>query len=159
MVNFQSFFIFNHFCHFPSHRFSVNLLSLLSFLIIMSQSLFFYNQATRAQDQYFYLVSYQYDFIVNLLNHIIFQSICFCNFRDLWWFLSPFRIYNIFRLLWVIANNCYAIPAYFGWLVVFSPILLVSPGTFWHMEDVLFSWLLSSVACWNYTAGKTTNFE
>jgi len=72
---------------------------------------------------------------------------------SLWWFLSPFRIYNIFRLLWVIANNLYAIPAYFGWIVVFSPILLVSPGTFWHIEDVLFSWLLSSVACWNYTAG------
>ena len=55
----------------------------------------------------------------------------------------------------MIANNLYAIPAYFGWIVVFSPILLVSPGTFWHIEDVLFSWLLSSVACWNYTAGKT----
>jgi len=72
---------------------------------------------------------------------------------DLWWFLSPFRIYNIFRLFWVIVNNIYAIPAYFVWILLFSPLLLVSPSTYWHIEDVLFGWLLSMVACWNYTAG------
>lgn len=72
---------------------------------------------------------------------------------SLWWFLSPFRLFNIFRLLWIIVNNLYAIPAYFCWMLVFSPLLLVSPSTFWHIEDVLFGWLLSLVACWNYTAG------
>lgn len=72
---------------------------------------------------------------------------------SLWWFLSPLRIFNCLRFVWVLVNNCYAIPAYFVWLLAFSPLLLVSPGTYWHIEDVLFGWLLNLVACWNWTAG------
>lgn len=76
-----------------------------------------------------------------------------CFFRSLWWFLSPLRIFNLARVTWVFINNLYCIPAYFFWLFLLSPLLLISPSTFWHIEDVLFGWLLSMVACWNYSAG------
>ena len=56
-------------------------------------------------------------------------------------------------MLWILLNNLYVIPAYFVWLIVFTPLLLISPDTYWQIEDVLFGWLLSMVACWNYTAG------
>lgn len=72
---------------------------------------------------------------------------------SLWWYLSPLRLYNLLRFLWVLVNNLYVIPAYFAWLTLFSPLLLVSPTRFWQLEDVFFGWLLSMVACWNYTAG------
>lgn len=72
---------------------------------------------------------------------------------SLWWFISPRRVYNILRFLWVLVNNCYVIPAYFAWLLLFSPLLLINSSAFWKIEDVLFGWLLNMVACWNYTAG------
>lgn len=72
---------------------------------------------------------------------------------SLWWFVSFKWIYNIIRILWVIVNNFYVIPAYFTWLILLSPVFIISPSTFWHIEDVLFGWLLNMVACWNFTAG------
>jgi len=72
---------------------------------------------------------------------------------SLWWFISPLRVYNVLRLLWVLVNNLYVIPSYFVWLILFSPLIFISPDTYWHIEDVLFGWLLNMVACWNYTAG------
>ena len=77
----------------------------------------------------------------------------FFGSRSLWWFISPRRVYNILRFLWVLVNNCYVIPAYFVWLLLFSPLLLINSSAFWKIEDVLFGWLLNMVACWNYTAG------
>jgi len=62
------------------------------------------------------------------------------------------------RIVWVILNNLYVIPAYFTWLIVFRPLLWVKPSLYWHIEDILFGWLLSMVACWNYTAGLESNF-
>jgi len=73
---------------------------------------------------------------------------------SLWWFVSFKWIYNIIRIVWVIVNNFYVIPAYFTWLLLLSPIYIVSPSTFWHIEDVLFGWLLNMVACWNFTGEK-----
>lgn len=72
---------------------------------------------------------------------------------SLWWFISFRWLYNIVRILWVIVNNFYVIPAYFAWLIILFPVYFVSPITFWYFEDVLFGWLLNMVACWNYTAG------
>ena len=72
-------------------------------------------------------------------------------FRSLWWLVSFRWLYNVIRILWIIANNLYVIPAYFAWMVIFSPIFLVSPSIFWGIEDVLFGWLLNMVACWNHT--------
>ena len=36
---------------------------------------------------------------------------------------------------------------------MFSFLLPFNSELFWHIEDVLFGWLLSMVSCWNYTAG------
>ena len=80
-----------------------------------------------------------------------FNETIYFNFRSLWWFISFRWLYNIVRILWVIVNNFYVIPAYFAWLIILFPVYFVSPITFWHIEDVLFGWLLNMVACWNYT--------
>ena len=40
------------------------------------------------------------------------------------------------------------IPAYFAWMVIFSPIFLVSPSIYWGIEDVLFGWFLPGHHCW-----------
>ena len=84
-----------------------------------------------------------------LENHI--SATIYFNFRSLWWFISFRWLYNIVRILWVIVNNFYVIPAYFAWLIILFPVYFVSPITFWYFEDVLFGWLLNMVACWNYT--------
>jgi len=58
----------------------------------------------------------------------------------------------IVRTLWVLLNNLYCIPAHISWLVVLSPIYLVDPAIYLQIEEVLFSWLLTLVACWSWTA-------
>jgi lysophosphatidylglycerol acyltransferase 1 len=72
---------------------------------------------------------------------------------SLWWLVSFRWLLNVARLLWVTANNLYVIPAYFVWMFLFTPLAWLDSGLFWHVEDVLFGWLLSMVACWNYSAG------
>jgi len=57
------------------------------------------------------------------------------------------------RLAWVVANNLYCIPAYFCYLALATPLLLVDAKLFWRVEEIFFDWLLSMVACWSYTAG------
>ena len=94
----------------------------------------------------------------NFTNNLYKKILCICTnffynyfFRSLWWLVSFRWLYNVIRILWIIANNLYVIPAYFAWMVIFSPIFLVSPSIFWGIEDVLFGWLLNMVACWNHT--------
>ena len=69
-------------------------------------------------------------------------------------FFRMFLLKNLFRSIWVVANNLYVIPAYFVWLIVLRPVLWVNPKLYWLIEDRFFGWLLSMVACWNYTAGE-----
>lgn len=57
------------------------------------------------------------------------------------------------RGLWVTANNLYAIPAMLIWMFLLSPLCLYSPKLFYRIEEVLFSWLHSMVACWTWSAG------
>jgi len=59
----------------------------------------------------------------------------------------------ILRVIWVTLNNLYAIPASLVWLALFSPLALVQPELFWQIEEILFSWLLTMVACWTWSAG------
>lgn len=59
----------------------------------------------------------------------------------------------VLRVVWVVLNNIYVIPAYFTWLILFRPILWFKPKLYWQIEDIFFGWLLTMVACWNYTAG------
>jgi len=57
------------------------------------------------------------------------------------------------RTVWVAANNLYAIPASMIWLLLLSPIHLISPPLYNKVEEIFFSWLLSMVACWTWSAG------
>jgi len=57
------------------------------------------------------------------------------------------------RTTWVLLCNLVCIPCYLGWLLMVSPIYLVSPWMFNQMEQVFFSWNLSIVACWTWSAG------
>jgi len=59
----------------------------------------------------------------------------------------------LLRTLWILVNNLYCIPAHICWLLFLSPIYLVDPKIYYQIEEVLFSWLLSLVACWSWTAG------
>jgi len=59
----------------------------------------------------------------------------------------------IIRIVWVTINNLYAIPASMVWLLLLSPIYFVDPMLYNQVEEWLFSWLLSMVACWTWSAG------
>ena len=76
-----------------------------------------------------------------------------CLSRVLWGLFSPRTALCLVRFCWVIANNFYCIPAYFAYMLGFSPLLLIKPAWYWQIEETFFDWLLSMVACWSYTAG------
>jgi len=57
------------------------------------------------------------------------------------------------RTLWILLSNLYCIPTYLGLLALLFPIYLASPILYNQVEQVLFSWLLSLVACWSWSAG------
>jgi len=61
--------------------------------------------------------------------------------------------YYFLRIVWVALNNLYCIPVHALILVLSYPIFLISPPTFYKLEKTLFTWLLSMVSCWSYTAG------
>lgn len=73
--------------------------------------------------------------------------------RTLWDLVSLRALMCLLRLAWIVVNNIYCIPAYFTYMLLFSPFLLLAPEFYWRIEEVFFNWLLSMVACWNYTAG------
>jgi len=66
--------------------------------------------------------------------------------------LKKFAGYTI-RTIWVLLCNFICIPSYVAWLVVVSPFYLVSPDIFNQLEQVFFSWLLTVVSCWCWSAG------
>jgi len=70
-----------------------------------------------------------------------------------WNILSLRGAKSFIRLIWVIMNNTYCIPAYFVYMMLLSPLLFLNAPIYWWIEARLFNWLLSMVACWNYTAG------
>lgn len=59
----------------------------------------------------------------------------------------------IFRIFWVTINNLYAIPVSMLWLLILSPLHLIDPMLYNKVEEVFFSWLLSMVASWTWSAG------
>ena len=58
-----------------------------------------------------------------------------------------------FRTLWVLGCNMVCIPSYICWMILFSPSYCLSPRLFWMIEEVMFSWMLSMVTCWSWSAG------
>jgi len=59
----------------------------------------------------------------------------------------------IIRSVWVILCNLVCVPCYLAWMVLVSPTYLVSPWMFNQLEQVFFTWLLTIVASWSWSAG------
>ena len=38
-------------------------------------------------------------------------------------------------------------------MTLFLPVYLSSPQIYWQLEEVMFSWMLSIVSCWSWSAG------
>ena len=38
-------------------------------------------------------------------------------------------------------------------MTLFLPVHLASPPLYWQLEEVMFSWMLSIVSCWSWSAG------
>jgi len=62
-------------------------------------------------------------------------------------------VVSTLRTIWVLLCNIICIPCYLGWLLLVSPSYLVSPSLFNQLEQVFFSWLLTIVSCWSWSAG------
>jgi lysophosphatidylglycerol acyltransferase 1 len=59
------------------------------------------------------------------------------------------------RTLWVLVNNIYVIPTHVVILTLFSPLAYVLPELFYLLEETMFTWMLSMVSCWIWSAGYT----
>eukprot|EP00092_Neocalanus_flemingeri_P010647 GFUD01011469.1.p1 GENE.GFUD01011469.1~~GFUD01011469.1.p1 ORF type:complete len:353 (+),score=122.85 GFUD01011469.1:77-1135(+) len=57
------------------------------------------------------------------------------------------------RTIWVLLCNMVCIPCYLAWLALVSPTYLASPWLYNELEQVFFSWTLSIVSCWCWSAG------
>jgi len=59
----------------------------------------------------------------------------------------------IIRTIWVLLCNLICIPSHMAWMVLLSPVHLASPRLYYRIEEAMFSWMLSMVACWSWSAG------
>jgi len=59
----------------------------------------------------------------------------------------------LIRIILITVNNIYCIPTHAFILLLFYPIFIISPSTFYKIEETMFTWLLSMVSCWSYSAG------
>ncbi|GCB70147.1 hypothetical protein scyTo_0012558 [Scyliorhinus torazame] len=59
------------------------------------------------------------------------------------------------RFLFMVINNLVAIPSYVLYLIVLQPLKLLNSKLFWHVEGIMFKWLLAMVSSWGWTAGYT----
>ncbi|XP_074654630.1 acyl-CoA:lysophosphatidylglycerol acyltransferase 1-like [Tubulanus polymorphus] len=60
---------------------------------------------------------------------------------------------QILRFLFCVVNTLYSIPTYFLWLFLLLPLKFVKPTLFWTCETFMFTFLLESVASWQWQAG------
>ena len=66
---------------------------------------------------------------------------------------GPKIVSYLARSAWVLLCNLVCIPTYLAWLSLLAPLTLLSPDFFNRAEQVLFSWLLSIVSSWSWSAG------
>lgn len=57
------------------------------------------------------------------------------------------------RFVLIITNNLYCIPTHVVWLVLLTPARKYAPSIYYHIEGLLFSWLLAMVSLWSWSAG------
>uniref|UniRef100_A0A8D3CVL9 Lysophosphatidylglycerol acyltransferase 1 n=1 Tax=Scophthalmus maximus TaxID=52904 RepID=A0A8D3CVL9_SCOMX len=59
------------------------------------------------------------------------------------------------RFVFMILNNCVAIPSYCLYLLLLQPLRIWDSTVFWHVEGIMFKWLLNMVSSWGWIAGYT----
>lgn len=59
------------------------------------------------------------------------------------------------RFVFMFINNCVAIPSYCLYLLLLQPLRIWDSPAFWHIEGVMFKWLLAMVSSWGWIAGYT----
>ena len=65
----------------------------------------------------------------------------------------PKVTFSLFRTTWVLLCNLICIPTHTAWMLLFLPVYLASPPIYWMIEEVMFSWMLTIVTCWSWSAG------
>lgn len=71
--------------------------------------------------------------------------------RKLGWLLLSCLV----RFVFMFINNSVAIPSYCLYLVLLQPLRLWDSPTFWHIEGIMFKWMLAMVSSWGWVAGYT----
>uniref|UniRef100_A0A3B4TDI2 Lysophosphatidylglycerol acyltransferase 1 n=1 Tax=Seriola dumerili TaxID=41447 RepID=A0A3B4TDI2_SERDU len=61
----------------------------------------------------------------------------------------------VLRFVFMFFNNCVAIPSYCLYLLLLQPLRIWDSSTFWHIEGIMFKWLLAMVSSWGWIAGYT----
>lgn len=61
----------------------------------------------------------------------------------------------VFRFVFMFLNNCVAIPSYCLYLLLLQPLRIWDSSTFWHVEGIMFKWLLAMVSSWGWISGYT----
>lgn len=61
----------------------------------------------------------------------------------------------LLRFAFMFVNNCVAIPSYCLYLILLQPLRIMDSHAFWHIEGVMFKWLLAMVSSWGWIAGYT----
>lgn len=61
----------------------------------------------------------------------------------------------VVRFVFMFINNCVAIPSYCLYLLLLQPLRMWDSSAFWHVEGVMFKWLLAMVSSWGWVAGYT----
>ncbi|CAG5927921.1 unnamed protein product [Menidia menidia] len=62
---------------------------------------------------------------------------------------------SVLRFVFMFFNNCVAIPSYCLYLLLLQPLRVWDSSAFWHIEGVMFKWLLAMVSSWGWIAGYT----
>lgn len=62
---------------------------------------------------------------------------------------------SVLRFTFMFINNCVAIPSYCLYLMLLQPLRIWDRSVFWHIEGIMFKWLLAMVSSWGWVAGYT----
>ncbi|MEQ2295858.1 hypothetical protein AMECASPLE_018846, partial [Ameca splendens] len=69
--------------------------------------------------------------------------------------LSWVLLKSVLRFTFMFLNNCVAIPSYCLYLLLLQPLRICYSSAFWHIEGVMFKWLLAMVSSWGWISGYT----
>ncbi|XP_048212780.1 acyl-CoA:lysophosphatidylglycerol acyltransferase 1 isoform X2 [Perognathus longimembris pacificus] len=61
----------------------------------------------------------------------------------------------LMRFAFMVANNLVAIPSYICYVIILQPLRVLDSKRFWHIEGIMYKWLLGMVASWGWYAGYT----